>query len=73
MSESNENKVDLKCLRKDFFSLMTKESDIDCSHTIKEQISTENLVRSAYEDFLDNYMSDPEYKLSLISLFLIVF
>ena len=71
MSESKENKVDLTCLRKDFFSLMTKESDTDCSHTIKEQISTENLVRSAYEEFLDSYMTDPEYKLTISSLFLL--
>lgn len=69
MSESKENKVDLTCLRKDFFSLMTKESDADCSHTIKEQISTENLVRSAYEEFLDSYMTDPEYKLTFLFLY----
>ncbi len=63
MSNSNkENKEnrDLASLKPDFFSLMTKEREIDCSHTIKEQISTENLVRSAYEEFLDSYTSDPE-------------
>jgi hypothetical protein len=42
------------------FSLMKHEKPNDSAHTIKEQISTEEQVRSAYEDFLSDYLNDPE-------------
>jgi hypothetical protein len=45
---------------KSFFSLMKKERSNDSAHTIKEQIATEEQVKIAYEEFLKNYLNDPE-------------
>jgi hypothetical protein len=45
---------------KSFFKLMKKEKPNDDSHTIKEQIATEEQVKLAYEEFLSDYLNDPE-------------
>ena len=49
--------------KKSFFELMRKEKPNDSAHTIKEQIATEEQVKLAYEDFLNDYINDPEYKI----------
>jgi hypothetical protein len=50
----------MKCLESDFFSKMKKETVTDCSETVKQQIQTEELIKSEYEEFLTNLISDPE-------------
>jgi hypothetical protein len=63
MSEKNANKQQpVRCLRDrgSFFDLMTKEKPDDCKHTIKEQIVTETMIQSSYEEFIDSYLTDPE-------------
>ena len=57
---SNLNKSKIKCLEGDFFSKMKKETVTDCSETVKQQIQTEEMVKSEYEEFLTNLISDPE-------------
>lgn len=54
-------KIEIRCLKdKAFFDLMKKETPTDCAHTIKEQIATEELVKSMYIDFISNRADDPE-------------
>lgn len=57
---SNLNKSNIKCLESDFFSQMKKETVTDCSETVKQQIQTEELIKSEYVEFLANLISDPE-------------
>jgi hypothetical protein len=60
-SNGDFNKRKLRVLDgKSFFKLMTKEKPNDDSHTIKEQIATEEQVKLAYEEFLSDYLNDPE-------------
>lgn len=58
----NSKKSGIRCLddKDGFFKLMTKEKPNDQAPTMKEQIATENLVKSSYEEFLYNYIKDPE-------------
>ena len=57
---SKTNVTEIKCLEKDFFSRMTKETPTDCSSTTKQQIDTENIIKAEYEEFLHNFINDPE-------------
>ncbi|RMZ96047.1 farnesyltransferase subunit beta [Brachionus plicatilis] len=51
----------MRCLADDnFFSLMTPKKTDDQTHTTKEQINTEELVRNCFEKFLKNYLKDSE-------------
>jgi hypothetical protein len=60
-SNGDFNKRKLRVLDgKSFFKLMTREKPDDNSHTIKEQIATEEQVKLAYEEFLSDYLNDPE-------------
>jgi len=57
---SNLNKSSIKCLDSDYFLKMKKQTENDCSETVKQQIQTEELIRSEYEEFLTALISDPE-------------
>jgi hypothetical protein len=56
----------LRCLSKDFFDLMTKSQPNESTHTLNEQINTEELVKKAYENFLNDYKQDPESVMKLL-------
>jgi hypothetical protein len=60
--ETNVNSRKIRCLvdKDAFFGLMSKETPNDCAHSIKEQISTEKLIREAYEEFISESAGDPE-------------
>ena len=55
-------KRELRCLNEaSFLSLKGKFNDSEpSSHSKNEQISTESMVASAYDNFLKEYHSDPE-------------
>jgi hypothetical protein len=57
---SNMHKSSIKCLENDYFLKMKRATPNDCSETVKQQMETEDLVRSNYEEFLSNLVSDPE-------------
>ena len=51
----------LRCLDPSFFDLLTNNKPIDeFSHSIKEQINTEESVKMVYEDYLRKFGNDPE-------------
>lgn len=53
---------EIRCVKdKHFFDLMTKEKENDCAHTISEQISTEQLVKTEFMAYLEESVDDPEY------------
>lgn len=53
---------EIRCSKdKHFFDLMTKEKENDCAHTICEQISTEQLVKTEFMAYLEESVDDPEY------------
>ena len=59
-NETHENKRSLRCMEDSFFDLMSKITANDCASSIKEQIATEDLVRTSYENFMDRYLDDSE-------------
>lgn len=55
------NVVEIRCLKDtNFFNLMKKKTVADCARSITEQISTEELVKQCYSDFIESRADDPE-------------
>ncbi len=50
----------LRCKEEGFFNLMQQPNQNDNSHTMKEQIATENNVKYSYKEFLKKQINDPE-------------
>ncbi|CAF0703556.1 unnamed protein product [Brachionus calyciflorus] len=51
----------IRCLKDpNFFNLMTKKRVNDNTHTINEQIATEDLVKHFYEKFIREHQLDPD-------------
>lgn len=59
MSSSTHGNI--RCLTdKNFNNLMTRKRTEDQTHTTKEQINTEELVKNLYEKFLNSHLKDSE-------------
>lgn len=50
----------LRCQDDVFFNLMSDFKENDCDLTIQQQVSAENSVKIAYEDFLNQLVNDPD-------------
>lgn len=50
----------IRCLDDKFYDLMTKTTANDNASSIKEQIATEKMMETVYEDFVERFLLDPE-------------